>query len=101
MAILGELVYALGLFINAICFILTALLIARVVVSWLPVDPYHSIVLFLVQATDPILAPFRRIPLRIGLFDLSPLLALFAIHLVKRIVVVQILFKLAYQMGAG
>lgn len=71
--------------VSAVCAILFWLIIGRIVVSWLPVDPYHSIVLFLIQVTDPILAPFRRLPLRIGMLDLTPLVAIFAIQFVNSV----------------
>jgi len=100
MFIFGELFQALAFLVNGICQIIYWLLFARIIVSWLPVDPYHSIVLFLVQITDPILAPFKRIPLRIGLLDLSPLMAFAALYLINR-VVVRILLTLAYKFGAG
>lgn len=100
MFILGELFSALALLVNGICQILYWLLFARIIVSWLPVDPYHSIVQFLVQVTDPILAPFRRIPLRVGMLDLSPLLAFVALFFVRN-VLVRILLGLAAQFGGG
>jgi len=96
MFIFGELFQALAILVSGICTILYWLLIARIVVSWLPVDPYHSIVLFLVQITDPILIPFRKLPLQIGMLDLSPLVAFVAIIFVRN-VLVSILMKLAQQ----
>ena len=99
MFVFGEIFQALAFLVNGICTILYWLLFARIIVSWLPVDPYHSVVLFLIQVTDPILLPFRRIPLRIGMLDLSPLLAFAALYLVNR-VLVRILLQLAYQFGA-
>ncbi len=99
MFILGELFNALALFVNGVCTILYWLLFARIIVSWLPVDPYHSVVQFLFQVTEPILAPFRRLPLRIGMLDLSPLLAFIAIFFIRN-VLVRILLGLANQFGA-
>jgi YggT family protein len=100
MFILGEIFQAMAFLVNGLCTVLYWLLFARIIVSWLPVDPYHSVVLFLVQVTDPILLPFRRIPLRIAMLDLTPLLAFTAIYLVNRILV-RILLTLAYRFSAG
>ena len=100
MFILGELFQSLAFLVNGICQILYWLLIARIVVSWFPVDPYHSVVQFLVQMTDPILMPFRRLPLQIGMLDLSPLVAFVALQFLNR-VLVRILLGLAVQFGAG
>lgn len=65
----------------------TLLIIARVVVSWLDVSRYHPAVRFLVDVTEPVLAPVRRlIPPRAGL-DLSPMVALVGIWVLRGIVV--------------
>ncbi|MBP9865513.1 MAG: YggT family protein [Candidatus Omnitrophica bacterium] len=99
MFIVGELFTALALLVNGVAQILYWLLFARIVVSWLPVDPYHNIVQFLMQVTEPIMAPFRRLPLQIGLLDLTPLVAFIALFFVRN-VLVGILVRLA-QMTAG
>ena len=100
MFIFGEFFSALAMLVSGVCQIIYWLLFARIIISWLPVDPYHNIVQFLYQVTDPILAPFRRIPLRIGMLDLSPLLAFMALYFVRN-VLVRILLGLAAQFGAG
>ncbi len=100
MFIFGELFHSLAFLVNGICQIIYWLLMARIIISWFPVDPYHGIVQFLHQVTDPILAPFRRIPLHIGMLDLTPLLAFVALFFINR-VVVRILLSLAYRFGAG
>lgn len=99
MFVLGELFHSLAFLINGICQIIYWLLMARIIISWFPVDPYHSVVQFLHQVTDPILAPFKRIPLQVGMLDLSPLLAFVTLFFINR-VVVRILMGLAYQFGA-
>ena len=61
-------------------------IIARVFISWMRVDPYHPIVQFLYQITEPILAPLRnRIP-PVGMVDISPMAALFLLWILQRIV---------------
>lgn len=98
MFIFAELFTALALLVNGIATILYWLLFARIVVSWLPVDPYHTIVQFLVQVTEPILAPFRRLPLQIGMLDLTPLVAFIAIFFIRN-VLVGILVRMAQMTG--
>lgn len=100
MFVFGELFKSLAFLVNGICQLLYILLFARIIVSWLPVDPYHTIVQFLVQVTDPILAPFRRLPLQIGMLDLTPLVAFIAIQFLNN-VIVRILLSFAYQLGAA
>ena len=56
----------------------------RVVLSWVgynPDNPLHGVVH---EITEPILAPIRQIMPRIGMFDLSPMIALFVLTLVFR-----------------
>ena len=56
--------------------ILTLLILARVLVSWLPmfgirIDPYNPIIRFLFTVTDPLLEPIRRYT-SAGMVDFSP-----------------------------
>jgi YggT family protein len=64
-----------------------------VIFSWFPVSPgsaFEGIYDFLRMVTEPILGPLRRAipPLRIGGMglDLSPLIALFGIQILQRII---------------
>lgn len=100
MFIFGELFRALALLVSGLCTILYYLLFARIIVSWLPVDPYHSVVQFLLQVTNPLLAPFRKLPLRLGMLDLTPLVAFMVLFFIRN-VTVGILLGLAHQMGGG
>ena len=50
---------ALGFF-NLLFTVLYFAIIARALVSWFPVDPYHPAVILLDQITEPFLAPIRR-----------------------------------------
>ena len=97
MFIFSELFQALAMLVDGVCQLLYWLLFARIIISWIPVDPYHSVVQFLHQVTDPLLLPFRRLPLQVGTLDLSPLLAFVALFFVRN-VLVRILIGLAQQM---
>ena len=61
-------------------------LIARVLMSWVPDVERTSIGRFLVRITEPYLGFFRRfippLPLGGGYLDLSPIVAIFAWHFV-------------------
>lgn len=63
------------------------ILIIRVLLSWIPHDAYHPITAFIYRVSDPILKPFQDIvpSWRIGI-DLSPILAFFAIGILRRLV---------------
>ena len=61
------------------------ILLARAVMSWFPVRPGTGLASFLgvlMQLTEPVLAPVRRIIPPAGMFDLSFLVVLIAIELV-------------------
>lgn len=60
-------------------------IIARSLLPWFRVNPYHPAVQFLIQITEPLLAPIRRsIPLLGGL-DFSPMVALLIIWFVEQL----------------
>lgn len=52
------------------------LLFARVLLSWFQVDPYNPVVKFLYDITEPVLAPIRRRVAPMGGLDLSPIIAI-------------------------
>ena len=56
------------------------LIIALVILSWIGRRARHPIVPLIIQLTDPVLAPIRRVVPTLGGFDLSPLIALIAIR---------------------
>ena len=68
--------------------VLYVLLIARVVISWIPgVDVSHPAVRFIYRVTAPILDPIRRIMPPIGGLDFSPWVAILLLSLVQRVVI--------------
>jgi YggT family protein len=71
--------------INFLAILLQILLVAilvRVVLTWFPVDPSNPIIRIIFEVTEPVLAPFRRIIPRIGMFDLSPIAAMLVIQVI-------------------
>ncbi len=60
------------------------IIIVRALISWVNPDPWNPIVQFLTRATEPVLAPVRRLlpTWRTGI-DFSPLLVLLAIYFVR------------------
>jgi YggT family protein len=67
--------------------VLTALIFFRAILSWFPIDPHNPLVTFLYEVTDPILAPLRNVIPRIGMIDISPLVAIILIQAIGRILV--------------
>ncbi len=71
-------------FVYTFAVILFILVFIRVIMSFLPRVPYNrwldALLTFVTQVTDPLLAPFRRIPpIRIGPvgLDLAPMILMF------------------------
>jgi YggT family protein len=52
------------------------LILGRILLSWLQLDPYNPIVQFIYNATEPILAPIKKVIPPAGMFDLSPIVAI-------------------------
>ena len=66
-------------FLRILVWVLIVGVFARVILSWFPVggDRVNPLIAFIYQITEPILAPIRRLNLRVGIFDLTPTVALF------------------------
>ena len=59
------------------------LIVIRIIFSWGNVSYTNRVMRFLVNTTDPILAPMRHIVPPLGVFDISPLVALLLLWLLK------------------
>ena len=73
-------------FLRFLLLALYIVILGRVLWSW--VDPTYRgpIGRFLFETTEPILAPIRSILPRTGMFDLSPMVALFAIFFLQSLI---------------
>lgn len=100
MFILAQLFSSLALLFSMVFKILYFLLVVRIILSWFPVDPYNTVVSALYQVTDPLLAPFRRLPLQVGMIDLTPVFAFLAIAFLDHFVV-GILSQLALRFASS
>ena len=74
-------------FIRLIVTVFWFLLIARVVMSWTNPMGGGGLVAFIYQATEPILAPIRRILPPTSGIDWSPLVAMLLLGVILRVVV--------------
>jgi YggT family protein len=72
------------LVVKAIFSIYTILLFSRIALSWFPTVMKYEATKFLLAVTDPYMNIFRKmIPPINGIFDLSPLLALFSLRFIE------------------
>jgi YggT family protein len=74
-------------FLQLLFSVLMLLVIARVIVSWLAPSGGGGLVAFIYQATEPILAPIRRLVPPSGGLDWAPLIAMLVLGLLLRLVV--------------
>jgi YggT family protein len=65
--------------------VLIIAIIARALLSFF-MDPRHVIFEFLATITEPILAPIRAVLPRMGMFDLSPLVAIILLQVVQTVI---------------
>ena len=98
MFVLSELLRSLALLVSLVFNVLYFLLVVRIIISWVGADPYNEIVRIIYTVTEPILLPFRRLPLQAGGIDFSPILA-FIVLSVLRNFIVSILYQMAYRLG--
>lgn len=75
-------------------------LLIGVILSWVPVDNRNPAVPLIYQISEPLLAPIRRLVPPMGGLDLSAMLALLLVQ-VLRILIVQPLFDLAARLLGG
>jgi YggT family protein len=71
-------------FLNLLLQILSIAILVRVLLTWFPIDQSNPIIRLLFDVTEPVLAPFRRIIPKIGMFDLSPIAAMLVIQFVQQ-----------------
>ncbi len=80
---MNQVLVIIGIAIQIYAFVI----LARVLMSWIPLftnrplDPYNPLVKFLLDITEPVLAPLRRY-LTIGMMDLSPLVVLILLQMI-------------------
>ena len=66
-------------FVEFLALALAVLILGRVFVSRFDASGRSPLSVFLVRATEPILAPIRRLLPRAGMLDLSPMIAMLAL----------------------
>lgn len=80
-AALGRPVALIGALLYGFLGVYSMLILIRIIFSWAMLGLGNPVMRFLVTATDPLLAPLRRIIPPLGLFDISPIVAFILIWL--------------------
>jgi YggT family protein len=65
--------------------ILLIAIFIRIILSWTGINPENPIAIVINEITEPILAPIRSFMPRLGMFDLSPMLASFLLIALFRV----------------
>ena len=66
--------------------ILTYIIFIRVILSWFPHNPYQPVIRLIYQISNSILSPIRNSVSPIGGIDISPIIAIFIIQLIKNLI---------------
>jgi len=69
-------------FIYYFCRILVFIIFIRAVLSWSAIARTHLVMVLLDAIVEPILSPLRRVIPKIGLFDITPLVAILILYLI-------------------
>jgi YggT family protein len=69
--------------VNIAFSVLIWMVIIRCLLSFIPHNPYQSIIRFVYEVTEPIMAPFRRLVPMLGGLDLSPIVVVLALEVVR------------------
>ena len=75
--------------LNFIRFVLIGIqlmILARVLLSWVDPQGRSPFAAFIIQTTEPILGPVRRLLPRTGMFDLSPIIVILVLTAILRAV---------------
>ncbi|NLE44334.1 MAG: YggT family protein [Chloroflexi bacterium] len=72
--------------INLLFTIYSFAIIARAFLPLLGVSYYHPVMRFLIEITEPLLGPLRRVIPPIGGLDFSPMVALIIIWVVEQVI---------------
>ena len=72
-------------------YVLTIAIIIRALLSWFPnIDPRNPLVEFIIAITEPILAPIRSVMPRIGMIDLTPMIAIILLQFIGRVLIANV-----------
>ena len=74
-------------FIQLAVQLLSLVIILHILMSWVQLEPWHPVRRFLDQLVEPILRPFRNAIPPVGMFDLSPMVALIFIQVLGQILI--------------
>ena len=81
-------------FIDILVRLLSLAILARVLLSWIPIDRNGRFAEIILQITEPVVGPIRKVLPTLGGLDFSPMIAMILLEMV-RTVVINLLLTLA------
>lgn len=72
-------------FIVVLARVLNIAILIRVFLSWMPINPGNRFARFIIEITEPIMGPIRRLVPSIGGLDISPIIALLIVSVAERV----------------
>jgi YggT family protein len=74
-------------FVQILFQVLIFAILIRALISWFPIAPTSPIIRLLDDVTEPVLAPLRRIVPRLGMMDITPIVAMILLQFLEQILV--------------
>ncbi len=65
-----------------LCQLLSIAIFARAILSWFPLGYNNPVIRFLFNITEPILMPLRRVIPKLGMLDISPMIAIVLLQVI-------------------
>jgi len=71
--------------LNVLFSLYSLAIVLRALLPWFRIDTYHPVMRFLVQITEPLLAPLRRYVPAVSGLDFTPMVALIILWAVEQL----------------
>jgi len=84
---LGAFFWVLGFILYGFLAIYSLLILVRVIFSWAMLSYSNRLMRFLINVTEPLLGPLRRVVPMLGRFDISPIVAFLLLWLLQSAVI--------------
>ncbi|MBV9119198.1 MAG: YggT family protein [Chloroflexi bacterium] len=74
-------------FIQILVQVLVIAIFLRAIISWFRLAPDNPIQVILVQVTEPILSPLRRVVPSLGMIDITPWIAMILLQFLGQLII--------------
>ena len=74
-------------FVYYLCRILAFAIFVRAILSWFALSRYNLFMVLLDDVTEPLLSPLRQVVPRLGMFDITPLIAIIILYFIPSILI--------------